>query len=116
MRYKYLTKRGALNEAQAEARQPTTTGQPPDVMRLVSGSMAPSILEMWPDSVVRELQIMPLAFDGETLAIAASNAEDIGKADTLRFILNKNVRLVAAPPTLIAQAINRNYGKAETES
>ncbi len=73
-------------------------------------------MERVPASVAREKRIMPVAFDGETLTVAALNAADIGLADKLRFILNKNIRLVAASEAALVRAINFNYGRMESKS
>jgi hypothetical protein len=113
MRYKYLTARGALNEA--DARQ---AGHPP---RLPHGHTAiapvlPSVVELIPESVARDNKVMPLYLDGETLTVAAVDPENIGLADKLRFLLAKDVRLVGATPEAIAEAIDRHYGRPGEES
>src|SRR4051812_21692408 len=94
-----LKARGALNEADAGAVNPETTG--------LAGRRIPRhLLDLLPASVARENCVLPLEFDGETLTCAAANADDIARADKLRFILNKNIRFVPAPREAILQAID----------
>jgi Type II secretion system (T2SS), protein E, N-terminal domain len=109
MKYKYLPARGALNEGE--------TGPPPVVKGGFLGwSVLPAALEMIPESVARENRVLPLQIDGETITLAAADAENIALADKLRFLLNRNVRLVPAPPAALTAAINHYYGQTETES
>ena len=75
-----------------------------------------AVLELVPESVARENQIFPLSLDGETLTCAAADPNNILTQDKLSFILNKQVRLVGAPPEALRKAISRHYGKTETES
>ncbi len=103
-----LKARGALNEADAGDIRPE--GTPFAVRRI-----AKHLLELLPEPVARENVVLPLNFDGETLTCASDRAEDIALADKLRFILNKNIRLVPAPREALVQAINLNYGPAKTE-
>jgi hypothetical protein len=75
-----------------------------------------AVLELVPESVARENQIVPLALDGETLTVAAADAKNLLVADKLSFLLNKKVRLVRYPAAAIRDAIDRLYGHTETES
>jgi len=70
-----------------------------------------AVLALVPESVAREHLILPLGFDGETLTCAAANATSIALADKLRFLLAKNIRLVAASRDAILQAIALHYGE-----
>lgn len=113
MHYKYLSNPGALNEAgQAQQSIAKTAGAPPRGWPIIP----PHIIELVPESVARETLAVPIKLDGETLTFRAAKADDIGLADKLRFILNKNVRLIAAPAHEIRQAIDFYYGRAEAES
>src|SRR4051812_18048052 len=75
-----------------------------------------AVIELVPESVARENQVLPLALDGETLTVAAADPTNLLVAEKLSFILNKKVRLVAAPPAAIRVAINRHYGRREMAS
>jgi hypothetical protein len=112
--YQFLKNRGALNEAITGAGAPA--GRRHGSAELTAGPIPESILELVPESVARENIIMPLAFDGETITVAAVNPQDIALADKLRFLLAKNIRLVPGPREAIIQAINRHYGQTETEA
>ena len=94
LEYKFLKGRGALNEVNAGARAPVVP------TRAAAASMfeaiPPSVIELVPESLAREHTVIPLAFDGETITFAAADADNIALADTLRFILAKNVRLIPA--------------------
>jgi hypothetical protein len=74
------------------------------------------VLELVPESVARENLILPLRLEGETLFVAAADPKDLNTADKLTFILNKKIRLVGYPRELIIAAINKHYGRTETES
>jgi hypothetical protein len=112
--YKFLTGRGALNEV--------GTSIDPATGRLLTPSehelraVPPEVAQLIPGSVARENLIMPVAFDGETITAAAVDAQNIGLADKLRFILAKNVRLIPASRQSILAAISRYYGESEYES
>jgi hypothetical protein len=116
MKYKYLPNRGALNEAATDPATRQVAGPASEGDRLLAQPIPRHVVELVPESVARENRVMPVAFDGETLTFAAVNAADIGLTDKLRFILNKNVRLVAASEAEVVRAINFYYGRAETES
>jgi hypothetical protein len=103
-----LKARGALNEADA--------GGPGAAGGLAAQGIPPHVLELLPEPVARENVLLPLDFDGETLTCASDRPDDIALADKLRFILNKNIRLVPAPREALLREINRHYGPATTES
>src|SRR3954471_16786774 len=106
MQYKFLTNRGALNEAAAER-----------VTGILTGHLAPpALVERIPESVARENLIFPIGEDGDTISCLAVNAADLMLADKLLFILNRNVRLVPAGRDSVIALINRHYGRGETEA
>jgi Type II secretion system (T2SS), protein E, N-terminal domain len=100
MQYRFLTNRGALNEA-AEEVAPTLTGSQ------MGGSLAitPSVLALVPAAVARENVVMPLSSDGETLTVAAVNPGDVMLADKLRCI--------PGPRAAIIEAINDGHYRSE---
>src|SRR5437764_308800 len=118
MAYQLLKNRGALNEADidpgvASSAQPISVlGRDVNLLEPID----PTLLELIPQSVARDNLVLPLAFDGERLTVAAANANDIALADKLRFILAKDILLVPAPRHAILEAINRHYGQTRTES
>jgi hypothetical protein len=117
MTYRLLKNRGALNEADI----PRGVAPSGDVSSVLGKDFDfPNSSEPWiqliPESLAREHLIMPVAFDGERITLAAVNADDIALADKLRFMLAKDIRLVPAPREVILQAINRQYGEVQKES
>jgi hypothetical protein len=112
MGYRYLQARGALNEVAPElAALPLG---PAD--HLAARFVPVEVIELVPEAVARENLILPLAFDGETLTCAAVDPDNIALADKLRFLLNKNIRLVGAPREALIEGINYHYGRTKTES
>ncbi len=101
-----IQKRGAVH-LDAEAGEPSAGPLP---------TPPPAVLALVPESVARENLVLPLRLDGETLWVAAADPTDLSVADKLTFILNKKVRLVGYPRAGINAAINRHYGRTETES
>jgi hypothetical protein len=116
MDYKYISTTGALHEGVAAEAWRQGPGPRVESSRPLSEPIPPEVLELVPHSVALENAVLPLASDGETITFAAANPGDIGLADKLRFILNRNVRLLPAPRVAILAAIARNYGATETES
>ena len=83
----------------------------------LSGIEIPSsVIELVPESVARENIVIPLAIEGESLAIAISDPMKFEVLDKLRFILNREIKAKVAPDDAITAAINRHYGQSETES
>jgi hypothetical protein len=112
--YKFLTDRGALNEVSASIDPATGRLLPPSAHEL--RAVAPEVVQLIPRSLARDNLIMPVAFDGETITVAAVDAQNIALADKLRFILARNVRFIPASRQSILAAINRYYDESEGES
>jgi Type II secretion system (T2SS), protein E, N-terminal domain len=128
MKYELLSQRGALQEGtggvtaimETPARRAFGTalqsGAPlakrDRVDDLSRRRIPQSLLDLVPADLARELQVVPLEFNGERLILAAADPGNIAKADTLRFRLALDVRLVAAPPAELSQAVGRYYGQA----
>jgi hypothetical protein len=103
---KLIQRQGALHLAEEEeAPSPLPPLNPPRV-----------VVELIPESVARENLCFPMRLDGETLFVAAADPGDVMLADKLRFIINKNIRLVRKSRQQIVEAINRYHGSSETES
>jgi hypothetical protein len=103
--YKLLTRTGAVHVEDGRSTVAAADLNPPR-----------AVLELVPESVARENLVFPLSLDGETLTCAAADASNLLIQDKLSFILNKRVRLVPARPEVIRAAIQRHYGRAETQS
>lgn len=106
MEYRYLQERGALNESARAPASPAVVSQP-------LFCIPSEVLQLVPGSVARENNILPLALNGETLIVAATNAGNRLLADKLGFIVNKKVQLVAFPREHIRAAIAHHYPERE---
>jgi hypothetical protein len=116
MDYQFLKIRGAINDAPT---LPERLRPPPNrdaLTGLSSRTIPKHILELIPESVARENCVVPLALDGDTLTVAAVNADDVATKDKLTFILNKSIRMLPAPADDIVAALNHYYGQCETEA
>ncbi|MEO6809224.1 MAG: hypothetical protein ABI353_08960 [Isosphaeraceae bacterium] len=117
MQYRYLQTRGALNDAGSSAlagrasRSGTTANW--------RGQQVPSwLLDLMPESLVREELAVPIAAEGERVVFAVIDVGDIALADKLSFVLAREVRLISASASEISAFIDQVYGPAgpETES
>ena len=75
-----------------------------------------SVVELMPEAVARENNVLPLAVDGNSLQVVMSEPGDVETTEKLRFILNRDVRVVLGTRSSIAAAINHVYGQIEGES
>lgn len=75
-----------------------------------------TVVELMPEAVARENNVLPIAVDGNSLQVAMSEPGDVETVEKLRFILNRDVRVVLATRSSITAAINRLYGQIEGES
>ncbi|MEZ6142284.1 MAG: GspE/PulE family protein [Zavarzinella sp.] len=75
-----------------------------------------AIIELVPESVARENNVLPLSLEGNVLKLLTSDPTNLDVLQKLEFILNKDVRPVLADLEQIRESINRNYGQTETES
>jgi type IV pilus assembly protein PilB len=79
-------------------------------------TIPPSVIELIPQSVARESNILPLAEEDGALKVAVSDPDDFETTEKLRFILNKRIEISLAPPEAIKEAVNRHYGQTMGES
>ncbi|HVK08298.1 MAG TPA: hypothetical protein VM597_05920 [Gemmataceae bacterium] len=96
--YKFITRTGSVR---SDAGGPAPGGLDPP----------PHLIELMPEAVARGHLVLPLALEGDVLTVAAVNPDDLLLRDKLSFILNKNVRLVAAPEADLVAAINKHYSQ-----
>ena len=87
-----------------------------DYVNLEGRQIPNSIIELVTESLARENIVIPVDVDGDAVVIALHNPSNIEALDKLRFMLNREVRVVMAPMESIQAAINRHYGQTETES
>ena len=75
-----------------------------------------AVVEMVPESVARENNVIAVEHSGEKLVVAVTDPMNFEVTEKLRFILNQDLDLVMSPKEQISAAINRHYGQSETES
>ncbi len=75
-----------------------------------------SVIELVPESVARENNIIPIREIGALLQIAVSDPRDLDLLEKIRFILNRTIQAVIAPKAAIAGAINAYYGTIKGDS
>ncbi len=77
-----------------------------------------AVLELIPESVVREYSVLPLAGDGTTIVAAVpAAAVDVSETrDRLQFILNRRLEFVRAGGESLLGAIEGNFGPNNTVS
>ncbi|MDR3233069.1 MAG: GspE/PulE family protein [Planctomycetaceae bacterium] len=85
-------------------------------VNLQGAIIPPAIVELIPESVARENQVLPFATDGDTLKVIMRDPNDIEILDKLRFILNRPIEPMLASPELIQESINRYYTQNIGES
>ena len=83
---------------------------------LSTADIPEAVFDLMPETVARENLVLPIGEEDRTLVIATSNPWDINTVEKLRFILNRDVKLVSATADSIKLAINRCYGQIEGES
>ena len=87
-----------------------------DFVNLNEVVIPPSVVELVPESVVRENAVLPLAEQDGTLKVIMSDPNDYDTREKLRFILNRNIEIAPAPRESILEAINKHYGQVDGES
>jgi hypothetical protein len=122
MHYRYLQNRGALNEAdlgeppaptqsQMSLQAPLARVRKPDL-----NAIPPATLELVPEALARELVVLPIAQEGETLTLAAANPDDVATRDKLTFVVNRRIVLVGYPRDEVIAAINKHYGRRKPQA
>ncbi len=121
IKYKFLKNQGALNVAQEQTESLVDARNmhqhPAD--GLLAAPIPKRVLDLVPADVARAQNVIPVASDGETIILSCLTPDDIALADRLRFMLAKNVRLVAASPHRQAESLAKYYpqpAKAEVTS
>ncbi|MDR1289652.1 MAG: GspE/PulE family protein [Planctomycetaceae bacterium] len=76
----------------------------------------PAIIELVPESVARENQVLPYQLDGDTLRVLTSDPNDFEAFDKLRFILRRTIVPVIATRESIQESINKHYQQNIGES
>ncbi len=80
-----------------------------DVVDLSRLDLEKTVVDMLDGDTVRMLGVVPVAFDGTTLTVAARNPLNYQIADELRFILSKDVNVVVASEEQIDKFTEKYY-------
>ncbi|MGC6447641.1 MAG: GspE/PulE family protein [Rubripirellula sp.] len=83
---------------------------------LRSASVSDDVIELVPESVARENNVLPFSDEDGALRVLVSDPFDLETVEKLRFILNRKIETALAPKVVITAAINRYYGQVEGES
>ncbi|MDY3557123.1 hypothetical protein R5W24_006310, partial [Gemmata sp. JC717] len=103
-----IQRRGAQHLAEQEA-----TGAPAEVPAL---SPPLAVVQLIPESVARAHTVLAVRLDGRTVHVATADPSDVLLRDKLSFLLNKYIAFAQYPRDEIRDAIDRLYGRTETES
>ncbi len=87
-----------------------------DFVDLRSVSVADDVIELVPESVARENNVLPFSDEDGALRVLVSDPFDLETVEKLRFILNRKIETALAPKVAITAAINKYYGQVEGES
>ena len=74
------------------------------------------VIELMPEAVARENNVIPLDETDRGIKVLMSDPEDVDTIEKLRFILNRDITVALATRSAIALGINRKYGQVEGES
>ncbi|MEM6689107.1 MAG: ATPase, T2SS/T4P/T4SS family [Planctomycetota bacterium] len=74
------------------------------------------VVELVPESVVRENSVLPYAHAPGELTVVTSDPNDLETIEKLRFILNTRVNVVVSSADAIHAAINQYYGQVDGET
>ncbi len=83
---------------------------------LRSAQISDSVIELVPESVARENNVLPYSEEDGALRILIADPFDLETIEKLRFILNRKIETALAPKNAILGAINKYYGQVEGES
>ncbi|MEI6422973.1 MAG: GspE/PulE family protein [Lentisphaerota bacterium] len=80
-----------------------------DVVDLAGTEISKEIIDMIDAQTIRMYGIIPILFDGTVITVASRNPLNYQIADELRFILDKEIKVVVAKEKQIDSAIERYY-------
>jgi type IV pilus assembly protein PilB len=83
---------------------------------LRTAQITDSVIELVPESVARENNVLPFCDEDGALRILIADPFDLETIEKLRFILNRKIETALAPRGAITAAINKYYGQVEGES
>ena len=87
-----------------------------DYVDLTQVEIPERVIELMPEAVARENNVIPLDETDRGIKVLMSDPEDVDTVEKLRFILNRDITVALATRSAIALGINRKYGQVEGES
>jgi type IV pilus assembly protein PilB len=87
-----------------------------EFVNLSEVTIADNVIELVPESVARENNVLPLSEEEDSLKVIVCDPYDIDTIEKLRFILNRKIDIALAPRERISEAINKYYTQIEGES
>jgi len=80
------------------------------------GTLNPQVMEMVPEAMMKEYQILPLAYDDGRLKVAITDPLDLESVDAIRFRLGMGVDCVLAAREQVRQIIASYTEQTESQS
>ena len=87
-----------------------------EYVELDIGSINPQVMEMLPEAMMAEYQIVPLDYTDGRLRVAITDPLDLDSVDAIRFRLNMDVDCVLASREAVRQVISGYTEQTESES
>lgn len=81
-----------------------------EYMDLAHTAIAPNILELIPEEIVRRYNAVPVGESGGYLLVALSDPLNFEALDSLPHVVGREITPICATPSAIKQAIQANYG------
>lgn len=78
-------------------------------------TIEPSVVQNVKESFARYHQLLPIAWEGETLLVAMVNPTNVFSLDDVRSVTGHDVRALMAEPNQLMAAIERVWGKADAQ-
>ena len=80
------------------------------------GTINPQVMEMMPESMMKEYRIIPLDYTEGRLKVAITDPLDLESVDAIRFRLNMDVQCVLAPREQVDHVISSYTDQSDSES
>lgn len=80
-------------------------------VKLTNIQIPPEVIELVPEHVAREFNIVPIRAEDGELTIATCEPEDFNTIDKLTFMLNRRISINLSPKEAIQKTINSLYGQ-----
>jgi type IV pilus assembly protein PilB len=109
-----LTAMGVCTEADVTKALASQFGM--EYVDLDVGAINPQVMEMVPEAMMREYQVLPLAYEEGRLRVAITDPLDLESVDALRFRLNMDIDCVLAGRQQVEQIIASYTEQTESQS